>query len=203
MTNKKNSNEPIKTMDGFLEHLRAKADWLRNVPTTQFSGRYLLMLVGVIIVIFAWKSVAVGKVESDMAKKLESERMSITQQVREYADQQYTKEEERFGQVLSWAVRSELIRNNIDQIEQYLGEIVKMKDTERVDLISDEGQLLVSTDKRFEESKANDLFPKEILNLQKITLKSDVNNNKILVIPVMGLNKKIATVVVSYPLQKF
>ena len=74
MTNKKNSNEPIKTMDGFLEHLRAKADWLRNVPTTQFSGRYLLMLVGVIIVIFAWKSVAVGKVESDMAKKLESER---------------------------------------------------------------------------------------------------------------------------------
>ena len=203
MTNKKNSNEPIKTMDGFLEHLRAKADWLRNVPTTQFSGRSLSLLVGVMSGTSAWKSVAVGKVESDMAKKLESERMSITQQAREYADQQYTKEEERFGQVLSWAVRSELIRNNIDQIEQYLGEIVKMKDTERVDLISDEGQLLVSTDKRFEESKANDLFPKEILNLQKITLKSDVNNNKILVIPVMGLNKKIATVVVSYPLQKF
>lgn len=203
MTNKKNSIEPIKTMDGALEHLRDKADWLRNVPTTQFPGRYLLILIGVIIVIFAWKSVAVGKVESDMAKKLESERMSITQQAREYADQQYTKEEERFGQILSWAVRSELIRNNIDQIEQYLGEIVKMKDTERVDLINDEGQLLVSTDKRFEESKANDLFPKEILNLQKITLKSDVNNNKILVIPVMGLNKKIATVVVSYKLQKF
>ena len=78
-----------------------------------------------------------------------------------------------------------------------------MKDTERVDLVNDEGQLLVSTDKRFEESKANDLYPKEILNLQKITLKSDVNNNKILVIPVMGLNKKIATVIVSYRLQKF
>jgi len=161
------------------------------------------MLVGVIIVIFAWKSVAVGKVESDMAKKLQNEKLTINQLAREYADQQYIKEEERFGQVLSWAVRGDLIRSNIDQIEQYFGEVVRMKDTERVDLVNDEGQLLVSTDKRFEESKANDLYPKEILNLQKITLKSDVNNNKILVIPVMGLNKKIATVIVSYRLQKF
>jgi len=187
MTNWQNSNEPSKTTDACLEYAKAKIEWLRSV----------------IIVIFAWKSVAVGKVESDMAKKLQNEKLTINQLAREYADQQYIKEEERFGQVLSWAVRGDLIRSNIDQIEQYFGEVVRMKDTERVDLVNDEGQLLVSTDKRFEESKANDLYPKEILNLQKITLKSDVNNNKILVIPVMGLNKKIATVIVSYRLQKF
>lgn len=203
MTNWQNSNEPSKTTDACLEYAKAKIEWLRSVPERQFSGRYVLMLVGAIIVIFAWKSVAVGKVESDMAKKLQNEKLTINQLAREYADQQYIKEEERFGQVLSWAVRGDLIRSNIDQIEQYFGEVVRMKDTERVDLINDEGKLLVSTDKRFEESKANDLYPKEILNLQKITLKSDVNNNKILVIPVMGLNKKIATVIVSYKLQKF
>lgn len=203
MTNRQNFNEPSKTTDVFLEYIKAKIEWLRSVPDRQFSGKYVLMLAGAIIVIIAWKSVAVGKVESDMAKKLQSERMAITLQAREYADQQYTKEEERFGQVLSWAVRGELIRNNIDQIEQYLAEVVRMKDTERVDLVDSEGQLLVSTDKRFQESKANDVYPKEILNLQKITLNSDLNNNKVLVIPVMGLNKKIATVIVSYKLPKF
>jgi len=202
MTTRQNFNEPSKMTDAFFEYIKAKIEWLRSIPNRQFSGRHVLMLVGAIIVIFAWKSVAVGKVESDMVKKLQSERMAITLQAREYADQQYIKEEERFGQILSWAVRGELIRNNIDQIEQYFGEVVRMKDTERVDLIDSEGQLLVSTDKRFQESKANDVYPKEILNLQKIMLNSDVNNSKLLAIPVMGLNKKIATVIVSYKLPK-
>ncbi len=78
-----------------------------------------------------------------------------------------------------------------------------MKDTERVVLIGDDGQLLVSTDKRLEETKGVEIYPKEILNLQKITLRSDVDGKKILVVPVMGLNKKIATVVVSYKQPKF
>ncbi|MEK7792770.1 MAG: hypothetical protein AAB306_06445, partial [Pseudomonadota bacterium] len=119
-------------------------------------------------------------------------------QAREYADQQYIKEEERFGQVLSWAVRGELLRKNLDQVDQYLNEIVKMKGTERAVLIGEDGQLLVSTDKRLEDTKGVELYPKEILNSQKITLRSDVGGKKILVIPVMGLNKRDATIVISY-----
>lgn len=182
--------------------LSAKFEPLAKIPNMQLPIWYGLVFLGIIVIIFAWKLIAVSKVESDMAKKLENERVVIIQQAREYADQQYIKEEERFGQVLSWAVRGELIRNNIEQIDQYLSEIVKMKDTERVVLIGDDGQLLVSTDKRLEETKGAEIFPKEILNLQKITIKSDVDGKKILVVPVMGLNKKIATVIVSYKLPK-
>ncbi|MCE7914658.1 MAG: hypothetical protein DYH15_08245 [Nitrosomonas sp. PRO4] len=194
--NQQNQNEQSRT-DSFFSLFDTKFEWLDKIPA-QVPTKYIAVLVGLIVVIFAWKSIAVGKVEANMAKKLEHERVLLTQQAREYADQQYAKEEERFGQVLSWAVRGELIRNNLDQIDQYLSEIVKMRDTERVVLISEEGQLLVSTDKRLEEAKAAELYPKEILNLQKISVKSDVEGKKILVIPVMGLNKKIATVVVSY-----
>lgn len=183
--------------------LSAKFEPLAKIPTTQIPASYGLVFLGIIVIIFAWKQIAVGKVESDMAKKLENERAVITQQAREYADKQYIKEEERFGQILSWAVRGELIRNNLDQIDQYLSEIVKMRDTERVVLINEDGQLLVSTDKRLEETKGTEIYPKEILNLQKITVKSDVDGKKLLVVPVMGLNKKIATVVVSYKLAKF
>jgi len=186
----------------FFSILSDKFEWVSKIPTMQLSAKYAAILVGLIVVLVVWKFIAVSKVESDMAKKLENERVMIKQQAREYADTQYAREEERFGQVLSWAVRGELIRNNLDQIDQYLSEIVKMKDTERVVLINEEGQLLVSTDKRLEETKGTELFPKEILNLQKITIKSDVDGRKILVIPVMGLNKKIATVVVSYKLAK-
>ncbi len=203
MTDYKQNQNEQSTVNTLFSVLSSKFELLAKIPTMQFPAKYAVMLVGVIVVIFVWKTLAVSKVESDMAKKLENERVMITQQAREYADQQYTKEEERFGQVLSWAVRGELIRQNIDQIDQYLSEIVKMKDTERVVLIGDDGQLLVSTDKRLEETKGVELFPKEILGLQKITIKSDVDGKKILVVPVMGLNKKIATIVVSYKQPKF
>lgn len=199
--NKQNQNQQSQ-VDNFFSLVSAKFEWLTKVPTMQMPGKYAIVLVGIIIVIFAWKIIAVSRVEANMNKQLEIERVLITQQAREYADQQYIKEEERFGQILSWAVRGELIRNNIDQIDQYLNEIVKMKDTERVVLIDDDGKLLVSTDKRLEESNGTELFPREILNLQKITVKSDVDGKKILVVPVMGLNKKIATVIVSYKQQK-
>ena len=195
--NKQNQNLQPKG-DTLFSMLSARFEWLNKIPTMQLSSKYVALLVGLIVIAFTWKAIAVSKVESDMAKKLENERLLITQQAREYADKQYMKEEERFGQVLSWAVRSELIRNNIDQIDQYLSEIVKMRDTERVVLINDEGHLVVSTDKKLEETNGSEIFPKEILNLQKISLKSDVDGKKILVVPVMGLNKKIATVVVSY-----
>lgn len=195
--NKQNPNQQSKA-ETFFSLLSSKFEWIEKIPTTQLPAKYAIILVGVIVVVFAWKMIAVSKVESDMTKKLELERVLITQQAREYADQQYIKEEERFGQVLSWAVRGELIRNNIDQIDQYLSELVRMKDTERVVLIADDGQLLVSTDKRLEETKGAEIYPKEIINLQKISVKSDIDGKKILVVPIMGLNKKIATVVVSY-----
>ena len=132
-SNKQNQSQQSQ-VDNFFSLLSAKFEWLAKVPTRQFPGKYAVVLVGIIVVIFAWKFIAVSKVEADMVKKLEQERVLITQQAREYADKQYIKEEERFGQILSWAVRGELIRNNIDQIDQYLNEIVKMKDTERVDV---------------------------------------------------------------------
>jgi len=97
-------------------------------------------------------------------------------------------------------VRSELIRKNLDTIAQYLAEIVKMRDTEKVVLIGEDGQLLVSTDKRLEDSEGGDIYPDEILNLRNITIKSNVDGKKLLVVPIMGLNNRIGTVIVSYNL---
>tara|TARA_R110002073_G_scaffold189936_7_gene348794 strand:+ start:5227 stop:5874 length:648 start_codon:yes stop_codon:yes gene_type:complete len=171
---------------------------LAKFPGMKFPSWYGLVFVAIIIIIFAWKQIAVGKVESDMAKQLEGERAIITEQAREYADKQYIKEEVRFGQVLAWAVRGELIRKNLEQVSQYLNEIVKMKDTERVVLIGIDGQLLVSTDKRLEDAEGEDLYSEEILNQPDISVKSNVDGKKLLIVPVMGLNTRLATIVVSY-----
>ncbi len=178
--------------------LTKKFALLEDLPQKQLPMKYAFILVGIIVFVFAWKIIAVNKVESDTRKQLESERALITHQAREQADKQYKKEEERFGQVLSWAVRSELIRNNIDQIGLYLNDIVKQINAERIVLISEKGELLVSTDKRLEDVKGSDLYPKEVLNEHKITIKSDVDGKKLVIAPVSDFNKRIAVLVISY-----
>lgn len=178
---------------------------IADLQHKQLPSWTLLVFLGVLLLVFIWKQIAVNQAESRLEKgqaqieqQLEEKSRELVTKAREYADSQYKKEEERFGQVLAWAVRGELIRNNLDQIDQYLSELVKMKDTERVVLVSDEGKLLVSTDKKLITEEASNLYPKDILNLQSITVKSDVGGKKLLVVPVMGLNKRLATIIISY-----
>ena len=201
MTDENKQNNGIQSKaDNLFAILGKKFEPIAKLPHMQLPGWYALVGIGIIVVIFAWKVIAVGKVEADMNKQLANASASMELKAREYADSQYNKEEERFGQVLSWAVRSELIRNNLDTIDQYLSEIVKMRDTEKVVLIGEDGQLLISTDKRLEDSEGGDIYPDEILNLRNITIKSDVDGKKLLVVPIMGLNNRIGTVIVSYNL---
>ncbi|HRQ05735.1 MAG TPA: hypothetical protein PK580_07195 [Nitrosomonas halophila] len=178
---------------------------LADIQHKQLPMWSILVFLGVLLLVIAWKQIAVNQAESrlergqaELAQQLDIERKVLIKKAREYADSQYKKEEERFGQVLAWAVRGELIRNNLDQIDQYLTELVKTKDTERVVLISDEGKLLVSTDKRLEDEEAASIYPKDVLNQRKINLKSDVDGKKMLIVPIMGLNQRLATVVISY-----
>ncbi|MDV6343341.1 hypothetical protein [Nitrosomonas sp. Is37] len=178
---------------------------IAKIQHMQLPAWSFFVFLGILLLVIAWKYIAVSQAESrvekeraEIAQALETERSILIRKAREYADSQYVKEEERFGQVLSWAVRGELIRNNLDQVSQYLNELVKMKDTERVVLISDDGKLLVSTDKKLEETEGKELYPAEVLQKRKITMISDVNGKKLLVVPVMGLNSRLATVVVSY-----
>lgn len=189
----------------FYSMLSNKFEVLSELPNKQLPMWYGAVFLVIIFFVFAWKQISVNQVESEMAKQLANERVLITQEAREYADKQYIKEEERFGQVLSWAVRGELIRSNLDQVDQYLNELVKMKDTDRVVLVSEQGKLLVSTDKRLEDENVSDLYPQEILKADKITVVTNVDDKKLLVVPVMGLNNRIATIVVSYnpPALKF
>ena len=200
--NKQAENEHASTIKSkatsFYSMLCNKFEVLAELPNKQVPMWYGAVFLVVVVFIFAWKQISVGQVESEMEKQLASARVLIMQEAREYADEQYTKEEERFGQVLSWAVRGELIRNNLDQVDQYLNELVKMRDTDRVVLISNEGKLLVSTDKKLEDANVLDIYPKEILEQDKIAVVSNVDDKKLLIVPVMGLNSRIATIIVSY-----
>jgi len=153
---------------------------------------------------FTWQSLA----QKRLAAKLDTERAAMTAQAD--ADRQALLENLRaraqnaseaalreFGTALAWAVRGEMIRNNLDQVDQFFTEIVKLPGTERALLAGADGKIKVSTDRRHLGVDASTVVPPEVLALPQVTVRREADGAQLLVVPVMGLNERLGTVVVT------
>ena len=96
--------------------------------------------------------------------------------------------------VFSWAIRSEMIRNNIEQVNQFFLAFIKEKGVERIDLINPESALIIlSTDMKQEGITISDA---NILRAESTIAVQDSVALRI-VSPIMGLEKKIGIVSVK------
>ncbi|MCA1925981.1 MAG: hypothetical protein LDL16_06870 [Thiobacillus sp.] len=102
--------------------------------------------------------------------------------------------ERQFAQALSWAVRGEMLRNNLDQVDQFFTEIVRMPGYKLALLVQPDGKVAVSTNRRHVGEAASGLLPATLLDAADIAAVSD-GGARWLAIPVMGLNSRIGTVV--------
>lgn len=96
--------------------------------------------------------------------------------------------------VFSWAVRGELIRDNIDQVNQLFQAFIKENEIQQIDLINPESSVIfLSTDMKQEGQKVSD---EKIIRVNKPTTIKDSLNQKV-IIPVMGLEKRIGVLVIK------
>ncbi len=165
-----------------------------------------LLLLILLALTFVWKQLAVGAAEN----RLEEERQTLTQQfeadkaaVLSQARQALAQNSEQahrlLGQSLSWAVRGELIRNNLDQIDQYFQELVKTERIRLIVLVGGDGNILLSTDKKLQGSALAEVLPGNLLDATQVAIQpAPEANEKFLVIPVMGLNTRLGTAILRY-----
>jgi hypothetical protein len=98
---------------------------------------------------------------------------------------------------LAWAIRGELIRNNLDQIDQYFSQLVQVERIKLAVLSSQEGKMLVASDKKFQEGEFGQVFPAELLNEAQVSIHPQ-GEDRLLVMPIMGLNTRLGTAVLRY-----
>jgi len=102
-------------------------------------------------------------------------------------------------EVFSWSVRSELIRENTENLSQLLTFFVKDSGADLVQLIDPKNQkILLSSDKKFEGNQSSENNLVEINNTIMIR---NQNSFKILS-PIMGFNDKIGVLKVVINAQK-
>lgn len=187
-----------------FEQTVEKRGVLQVLTETRLPLWVSLLLAVLLIIVFAWQRVAVNRAEArlaaerqSMSQQFEADRAALDARLKEFALGQDQTALTRFGTALAWAVRGELIRNNLDQVDQYFAELVRMPRVQRVVLAGQDGKVLVATDRKFLGQPVTQLHPAEVLTTPQVVAQTTPQGSR-LVIPVMGLNARLGTVVVEY-----
>lgn len=109
-----------------------------------------LLLLVLLLAVFVWQSVAVATAE----RRLEDERRALLASqaqmqavTGEAALRMDDQSRQLFGTTLAWAVRAEMIRGNLDQIDQYFGALVRADGIDLALLADPSGKVLVASDR--------------------------------------------------------
>lgn len=147
----------------------------------------ILLLVLAVAGMYVWKNVAVNSAKAQLT---ESANRIITEQNSSYL---------RLVAVpLTWAVRSEMIRDNYDQINQYLNQFVKEKNMKEIVVAKPDGTIVVATNKKLEGTSVTGAFPSSVLQEDKTTVSSLEGGDIMVVSPVMGLSSKKGVLILLY-----
>jgi len=147
----------------------------------------LLVIIGVLLLYFNFK---INSIESNHLEEMNSTINIYNQQIDSIQISGIT----QTVKVFSWAIRSELIRNNIEQVNQFFQVFIKEKGVEQIDLINPETALIIlSTDMKQEGITVSD---SDILQAGNTITEKDSLGLRI-VSPIMGLEKKIGIISVK------
>lgn len=183
----------------------AQPSWMARLTRTRLPLWVSLVLLLLWLITLGWQRVAISRAEARLEKdraamtaQFEADRNALLSQLRSRMASESDEARRQFGLSLAWAVRGEMIRNNLDQVDQFFAEIVKLPNTERVLLVGNDGKVLVTTDRRYQGADATSLVSADALQLPQVSIRGEADGSRRLIIPIMGLNNRLGTVVMSY-----
>lgn len=161
----------------------------------------VIALVVVAGILHGWRVAAVGVLENKLAK-VESQQLQARDQLIEQARELDTRHAEEalrlFSTPFAWAVRREAMASNLDQVDQYFVDLVQLPGFESAVLAEPDGKIVVASDRKQLAQSFNSLYPAEYLAFSDIKILREANGRLRAVIPVMGLNQQLGTLVLVY-----
>ncbi|MDD2271586.1 MAG: hypothetical protein PHP95_07610 [Desulfuromonadaceae bacterium] len=156
----------------------------KSFIVTHWHSIAIIFLVLAVAGMYQWKNVAVN-----------SAKTQVTEQANRIIAEQNTSYLRLVAVPLTWAVRSEMIRNNYDQVNQYLSQFVKEKNMKEIIVAKPDGTIVVATNKKREGTSVTSIFPLPVLQEDKTVVTAQENGDIMVVSPVMGLSSKLGVLI--------
>lgn len=161
----------------------------------------VVALVVVAAVMHGWRVAAVGTLENKLALA-ESQHAQARDQLIEQArelDLRHAEESLRlFSTPFAWAVRREAMAANLDQVDQYFTDLVQLPGFEAAVLAKPDGKIMVASDRKQLAQPFASLYPADYLGFSDIKIMREAGGRLRAVIPVLGLNQQLGTLVLDY-----
>jgi cell division protein FtsL len=178
---------------------------LARLQQTRLPVWVSLLLLLALVIVAAWATFAISGAErrltqerQQLEQKLEADTSALRREAQEVVARQTQEMQLLFGTALAWAVRSAMLRNNLDEIDQYFGELVKNTRIALVLLADVDGKVLRTTDRKYLDAQFSTHFPEEYLKVENVVARSGEGERIRLVLPIQGLTARLGTVLLVY-----
>lgn len=151
----------------------------------------VLMGIVAVVAVYFWKDIQAKNQKAAIVKKASEQIMENNQEMLKLVTKPFV-----------WSIRSEMIRGNMDLVNDYTKEMVREKNFQFINIIAPDGLIINSTDKKLEGQMAGTMFEESLLTTDSVMV---VNKDGMLTIaaPVMGYDKKLGTLIMNYTPVKF
>lgn len=151
------------------------------------AHKLVFFLLLVLLIVFLWASIKMNNME----RRFESEKNHLIS----VYDSIAVSNMELTAKVFAWAIRSEMVRENMEQVNQFFLNLIKEPSITKVQLIDiPSAKILISTDKNDEGAAVKD---SSILEAESTYHLNNEGAGVTIVSPVMGLNSKIGILVIE------
>lgn len=158
----------------------------------------ILVAASVIILLFAalwiWKAAELKNLKKEHEKK----ETLLKQKANELLLQSNYRYLKLLAKPYGWAIRTELMKGNIDAVNLYANDMVKEKSFQAITVVDDKGVVVSSTNKKLEGKPYASVANAAPLNSDSTVVNQTDNGAINVTSPVMGFNKRIGTLIFNY-----
>ena len=159
-------------------------------------GMVITIIISLLLItgLWIWKSLQL--------KNLKEEAAAQQLQLNEKAQSQMRTIDQNNLEVLAkpfvWAIRTEMLKNNVSQIALYINDIVKDHHFQKINIVNESGIVILSTNKKEEGSQSTMAVGEVSLsaNTTAVTLTNDTTMT--VSSPIMGFNERLGTLLINY-----
>ena len=175
-------------------------------PSGMDTDRKIMIGLVVALVLVAggmymWKTAAVNAVQQQMAAMQEEQAKARTGLIALAKQMDVQRAElalSRFSVPFAWSIRRELMASNLDQVDQYFTELVQIEGFQSAVLATQDDKVVVASDRKQLAAAFSTLYPVDYLQATAIRVDRTASGSLRALIPIMGLNQHLGTVVLEF-----
>lgn len=168
----------------------------QNGKSTSRKQLLITIVIAIILIagIWIWKAVQIGNVE----KKARSERQALIEAATKQIVQAHATHLNLLAKPYVWAVRADMMRNNLNQINLFSNDLVKEENFQRIVIANDKGIIVSSTNKKDEGEPFSSVGKDAGLTNNNTTVENMHDSLLIMTTPIMGFNTRLGTLLIKY-----